>query len=72
MISGRDLGVARACLREFYDWCAKNAKFQALFPGQTVYKSRGGGYSNYFLTGCAARGLKPLPIFKDFSPSKNG
>ena len=34
----------------------------------------GGGvaYSNYFLTGCAARGLKPLPISKDFSPSKNG
>ena len=31
-----------------------------------------GGYSNYFLTGCAARGLKPLPISKDFSPSKNG
>ena len=31
-----------------------------------------GGYSNYFLTGCAAQGLKPLPISKDFSPSKNG
>ena len=31
-----------------------------------------GGYSNYFLTGCAARGLKPLPISKDFSTSKNG
>ena len=31
-----------------------------------------GGYSNYFLTGRAARGLKPLPISKDFSPSKNG
>ena len=28
------------------------------------------GYSNYFLTGCAARGLKPLPISKDFSSSK--
>ena len=28
------------------------------------------GYSNYFLTGCAAWGLKPLPISKDFSPSK--
>ena len=31
-----------------------------------------GGYSNYFLTGCAARGLKTLLISKDFSPSKNG
>ena len=30
-----------------------------------------GGYLNYFLTRCAARGLKPLPISKDFSPSKN-
>ena len=27
-------------------------------------------YSNYFLTGCAGRGLKPLPISKDFSPLK--
>ena len=37
------------------------------------WKTRGGGgYSNYFLMGCAARGLKPLPISKDFSPSKNG
>ena len=27
---------------------------------------RGGGrYSNYFLTGCAAQGLKPLPISED-------
>ena len=32
----------------------------------------GGGYSYYFLTECAARGSKPLPIFKDFSHSKNG
>ena len=32
----------------------------------------GGGYSNSFLTGCAARSLKPLPKSKDFSPSKNG
>ena len=31
----------------------------------------GGEYSNYFLTGCEARGLKPLPISKDFSHSKN-
>ena len=31
-----------------------------------------GGYSNYFLTECAARGLKPLPISKDFFHSKNG
>ena len=31
-----------------------------------------GGYLIYFLTGCAARGLKPLPISKDFSCSKNG
>ena len=31
-----------------------------------------GGYSNYFLTECAARGLKRLPISKDFSHSKNG
>ena len=29
-----------------------------------------GGYPTYFLTGCAARGLKPLPISKDFSPKK--
>ena len=29
-----------------------------------------GGYSNYFLMGCAARGLKPIPISKDFSLSK--
>ena len=31
-----------------------------------------GGNSNYFLMGCAARGLKPLPISKDtcISPSK--
>ena len=28
------------------------------------------GYSNYFLTGCGARGLKPLPISRDFSPQK--
>ena len=28
------------------------------------------GYSNYFLTGCVSRGLKLLPISKDFSPSK--
>ena len=26
----------------------------------------GGGFSNYFLTECAARGLPPLPISKDF------
>ena len=32
----------------------------------------GGGYSNYFSTGCAAQGLEPLPISKDFPPSKNG
>ena len=31
----------------------------------------GGGCSNHFLTGCVARGLKFLPISKDFSPSKN-
>ena len=37
--------------------------------GNTVSQ---GGDSNYFLTGCAAPGLKPLPISKDFSPSKNG
>ena len=30
----------------------------------------GGGYSNYFLMGCAARGMKPLPISKDFLPQK--
>ena len=30
------------------------------------------GYSNQFLTGCAAKGLTPLAISKDFSPSKNG
>ena len=41
-----------------------HSKFAAFNPGV--------GYSNYFLTGCAARGLKPLPISKDFSPSKNG
>ena len=29
-----------------------------------------GGYSNYFWRGCAARGLKPLPIPKDFLPQK--
>ena len=28
------------------------------------------GYSKYVLTECAAKGLKPLPVFKDFSPSK--
>ena len=33
---------------------------------------RPGGYSNYFLTECAARGTKPLPMSKDFSHSKNG
>ena len=37
-----------------------------------LFNSPGGGYSNYFLTGCAARGLKPLPISKDFFPSKKG
>ena len=32
-----------------------------------------GGVLELFLTGCVAgRGLKPLPISKDFSPSKNG
>ena len=31
---------------------------------------QGGGCSNHFLMGCAVRGLKPLPISKDFSPSK--
>ena len=31
-----------------------------------------GGYSNYFLMKCAAQGLKPLPLSKDFSHSKNG
>ena len=49
-----------------------------LFFNITIWKnwvlSRGGGgiggNSDYFLTGCAARGLKPLPISKDFSPSK--
>ena len=30
----------------------------------------GGGCSNYFLTGCATRGLKPLPISKIFLPQK--
>ena len=29
-------------------------------------KPPGGGFSNYFLTECAARGLPPLPISKDF------
>ena len=29
-----------------------------------------GGTWNYFLTGCTVRGLNPLTISKDFSPSK--
>ena len=32
----------------------------------------GWGYPNDFLTVCAARGLKPLPISKDFSPLNTG
>ena len=32
----------------------------------------GGGELELFLDGVAARGLEPLPISKDFSPSKNG
>ena len=35
-------------------------------------KPGGGGVLEWFLTGCAARGLKPLPISMDFSPSNNG
>ena len=41
-----------------------------LFVPQDIIIPGPGGYSNYFSTGCAARGLKPLPISKDFSPSK--
>ena len=46
-------------------------KYQAIvvYLVQWLYSE---GYSNYFLIGCAARGLKPLPKTKDFSPSKNG
>ena len=34
-------------------------------------KSQGrGGLLKYFLTGCAARGLKPLPILRIFLPQK--
>ena len=33
-----------------------------------AFHPEGGGYSNYFLTGCAVRGLKPLPISKDSPP----
>ena len=43
-----------------------------LIAVQVMHIHPPGGYSNYFLTGCAAWGLKPLPISKDFSPSKNG
>ena len=32
--------------------------------------SNTGGYSNYFLTGCAVQGLKPLPISKRFFSCK--
>ena len=42
------------------------------YQSRYVRGDRPGGYSHYFLTECAARGLKPLPISKDFSPSKNG
>ena len=45
-------------------------KIARLWEVQSVLGPR--GYSNYFLTGCAVRGLKPLPKSKDFSPSKNG
>ena len=31
---------------------------------------RAGGYLNYFLRGCVARALKPLPISKDFLHQK--
>ena len=31
----------------------------------------GGGVLKLFLTGCAAKGLKSLPISKDFSAQKN-
>ena len=42
-----------------------------LMTGLT-YTGWGGINQIIFLTGCAARYLKPLPISKDFSPSKNG
>ena len=40
---------------------------KSLFRGQILSP---GGYSNYFVMECAARGPKPLPISKDFSHSK--
>ena len=36
---------------------------------ETTPGGGGWGYSNYFSTGCAARGLKPLPI-RIFCPLK--
>ena len=42
----------------------KQTKLSSSYPRGGVLKS--------VLKGCAAQGLKSLPISKDFSPSKNG
>ena len=52
------LGSFKACYKVFQDY--------------STFNFVSGGNSNYFLMGCATRGLKALPICKDFSPSKNG
>ena len=43
----------------------KSTVFEAENPMEVTYDS-GGGYLNYFLTECVARGLKPQPICEDF------
>ena len=58
--------------RLMYLWGYTYGILQLLYCAVALSCKAGGGYSNYFLMGCAARGLKSLPISKDFSPSKNG
>ena len=54
-----------------YQNCTRNMP-QSNIQLALAHPGGGGGYSIYFLTGCVVRGLKPLPISMDFSPSKNG
>ena len=56
---------------EMHMHCATAFSFAYVFYINLQCTHPPGGYSYYFLTGCAARGLKPLPLFKDFS-QKNG
>ena len=63
----------------FREFCFQKGKFLLEYILKTsgdiwihLVLSRWGVLNFFFLTGCVARGLKPLSISKDFLPQKKG